>query len=183
MDSINWEINTIESILPEEFYNLVQTNKSHIEKTFPVTLSNCLDLERTIAFIEANIQKEKNKAGYYFYLRNSKTQQLMGYVCIKNIDYGISKCELAYFIDKHFEGKGIISRVVAQTAAFCFNDLKMNKVFICTSKINHASQQVALKNGFRQEGILREEFKNGAGILEDVVYFGLLKSDYDRNEK
>lgn len=183
MDSIRWEINTIGDILPEEFYNLVQTNKSHIEKTFPVTLSNCLDLEKTMALLETNIEKEKNNEGYYYYLRNTETRLLMGYVCIKNINTSLAKCELAYFIDKEFEGKGIISKVVAQTIAFCFHDLKMNKVFICTSKINHGSQRIALKNGFQQEGVLRDEFKNGSGTLEDVVYFGLLKSDYDRNEK
>ena len=183
MDLINWEINTIENILPEEFYTLIEINKSHIEKTFPVTLSNCSDLEKTKAFITSNIENEKNKENYYFYIRNSETKNLIGYVCIKNIDTKISKCELAYFIDAAFEGKGIISKVVSQTIAFCFEDVMMNKVFICTSKINYASQRIALKNGFQQEGILREEFKNGEGILEDILYFGLLKSDYNSNEK
>lgn len=183
MDSMNWEINTLENILPEEFYTLIKNNKSHIEKTFPVTLSSCLDLEKTTAFIENNIEKEKNKEGYYFYIRNSETKNLIGYVCIKNVDNKISKCELAYFIDAAFEGKGIISNVVSQTLTFCFKDLMMNKVFICTSKINYGSQRIALKNGFIQEGILREEFKNGAGILEDILYFGLLKSDYYHNER
>jgi RimJ/RimL family protein N-acetyltransferase len=90
------------------------------------------------------------------------------------------KCELAYFIDKNFEGKGIISKAVADTVAFCFNDLQMNKVYICTSKINAASQRIATKLGFQKEGILREEFKNGKAILEDIVYFGLLKSEYQK---
>ena len=44
------------------------------------------------------------------------------------------------------------------------------------------SQKVATKNGFIQEGILREEFKNGEGKLEDIMYFGLIKSDY-KNER
>lgn len=178
MDLINWEINTIENILPEEFYTLIKINKSHIEKTFPVTLSNCSDLEKTTAFITSNIEKEKNKENYYFYIRNSETRQLIGYVCIKNINYTISKCELAYFIDADFEGKGIISKAVLDVIAICFKELLMNKIFICTSKINYASQRIALKNGFQQEGILREEFKNNEGILEDIIYFGLLKLDY-----
>jgi RimJ/RimL family protein N-acetyltransferase len=56
----------------------------------------------------------------------------------------------------------------------------MNKVYICTSKINLASQRIATKLGFQKEGILREEFKNGKAILEDIVYFGLLKSEYQK---
>ena len=42
----NWRIETIEKILPEEFFELISKNKMHIEKTFPVTVSSCLDLEK-----------------------------------------------------------------------------------------------------------------------------------------
>ena len=176
----NRKTETIANILPEEFFELIQKNKSHIHNTFPVTVANCLDLEKTTNFIAENIEKEKNKDGYYFYIRNLETNKLIGYVCIKNVKKDIMKCEFAYFIDKDFEGQGIISKVVSQTIEHCFDELGMNKVFICTSKINKASQQIALKHGFQQEGILREEFKNHEEILEDVVYFGLLKSDYEK---
>jgi RimJ/RimL family protein N-acetyltransferase len=176
----NWKTETIENIHSEEFFDLIQKNKSHIHGSFPVTVANCLDLEKTSNFIVENIEKEKNKEGYYFYIRNLETMKLIGYVCIKNIKQDVMKCEFAYFIDKDFERQGIISKVVSQTIARCFDELGMNKVFICTSKINKASQQIALKQGFQHEGILREEFKNHEGILEDVVYFGLLKSDYEK---
>ncbi len=174
----NWTIETIQNIQPEEFHALVQQNKQHIQKTFPVTLTSCSDLENTRDFIARNLEKEQNQDGHHFYLRHNDTNNLIGYVCIKNVNKTIQKCELAYFIDKDFEGQGIISGAVSQTIDFCFNDLSMNKVFICTSKVNTASQRIATKHGFRQEGILREEFKSGDAILEDIVYFGLLKSEY-----
>ncbi|WP_282786839.1 GNAT family N-acetyltransferase, partial [Flavobacterium croceum] len=72
----------------------------------------------------------------------------------------------------------IISHAVSETVDYCFGTLQMNKVYICTSKTNAASQRIALKMGFQKEGILREEFKNGKAILEDIVYYGLLKSEY-----
>jgi len=175
----NWTTETIATILPEEFHQLIDRNRSHIAKTFPVTVSDCSDLDKTMQFLAAAIEKQEQKNGYYFYIRNTDSQHLIGYVCIKNIDKKISKCELAYFIDKNFEGKGIISKAVSQTLAFCFGELLMNKVFICTSKINQASQRIATKQGFSHEGILREEFKNGDGILEDIIYFGLLKSEFN----
>lgn len=174
----NWSIHRLDEILPSEFFQLIEDNKSHIQKTFPITLSGCATLEKTEAFLETNKRKEREEDGYYFYIRNQETQKLIGYVCIKNVNKSIMKCELAYFIDKDFEGKGVTSKAVADTLAFCFNELMMNKVYICTSKINAASQKIATKHGFQQEGILREEFKNGQEILEDIVYFGLLKSEY-----
>ena len=178
MKFTNWKLDKIEDILAEEFFNLIDRNINHINKTFPVTVSNCFDLEKTTEFITNNIQKEKDKTGYYFYIRNLETNNLIGYICIKKIDFNISKCELAYFIDKDFEGKRIISKAVSDVIAICFKELSMNKIFICTSKINFGSQRIALKHGFIQEGILREEFKNSEGILEDINYYGLLKSDY-----
>ena len=129
-----------------------------------------------------NLNKINKKENHFFYIRNNETKRLIGYINVKNIKLEILKCELAYFIDKDFEGQGIISKAVSQTIDFCFNELKMNKIFICTSKINKGSQQIAIKHNFQQEGILREEFRNNEDILEDVVYFGLLKSDYN-NER
>jgi ribosomal-protein-serine acetyltransferase len=178
MDLINWKIERIENILPEEFYKLIDKNKKHIEKTFPVTLSHCLDLESTQKFIAFSLDKEKNKEGYHFYARNIETGDLIGYLCVKSINNRTLKCELGYFIDENFQGKGIISGLVSYTLDFCFNELLMNKVFICTSEVNLASQRIALKHNFQQEGILRDEFIDGNGIFENVVYFGLLKSDY-----
>ena len=178
MKFTNWKIDNLENISSEEFFVLIDRNKERLKNTFPVTLSHCLTHEATIVFLKFNEGKESKKENYFFYVRNLETNKLIGYIGIKKIDLQVSKCELFYFIDKDFEGKGITSTVVLQTIDFCFKDLKMNKIFICTSKINFASQQIAIKNGFLQEGILREEFKNGDGILEDIIYFGLLKKDY-----
>ena len=178
MEFSNWKLDKIENIHFKEFFDLIENNRNRIQVTFPVTVSNCIDLKITEEFIEKNFQIEKEKTGYYFYVRNLENNNLIGYVGIKKIDYHISKCELFYFIDKDFEGKGIVSKAVSEVIEFCFKELKMNKIFICTSKINFGSQQIALKNGFVQEGTLREEFKNREGVLEDINYYGLLKSDY-----
>ena len=180
MEFSNWKLDKIENIHFQEFFNLIDKNRIHIKKTFPVTVSNCVDLQTTKEFIAKNIQIEKEKLGYYFYVRNVETNNLIGYLGIKKIDYNISKCEIFYFVDNDFEGKGIISKSVSEIIDFCFNELKMNKIFICTSKINFGSQQIALKNRFIQEGTLREEFKNHEGVLEDINYYGLLKSDYEK---
>ncbi|UUF15491.1 MULTISPECIES: GNAT family N-acetyltransferase [Flavobacterium] len=183
MSFTDWKTDRIENILPEEFYKLIDKNKNHIGQTFPVTLANSDSLEKTQDFISVSLDKEKNNEGYYFYARDIKTNNLIGYLCIKSIDLRISKCDLGYFIDEDFQGKGITSKMVSDALDFCFNKLEMNKVFICTSEINLASQRIALKHNFKQEGILRDEFRNGNGELQNSVYFGLLKAEYNIHEK
>ncbi|HEX8563894.1 MAG TPA: GNAT family protein [Flavobacterium sp.] len=180
MDQIsNWVIDRVEGILPQEFYALVQSNLQHIKSTFPVTLACCSDLQKTALFLLTAIEKEKAAEGYHFFIRNLETDSLIGYICVKSIDKRNMKCELAYFVDRDFEGKGITSAAIDDIIAICFSALQMNKIFICTSLTNFGSQRIAVKKGFRHEGILRQEFKNGDGILEDINYYGLLKSDYN----
>ncbi|RZJ54720.1 MAG: N-acetyltransferase [Flavobacterium sp.] len=183
MSFTDWKTDRIENILPEEFYKLIDKNRNHIGKTFPVTLANCETLEKTQNFIVESLETEKNKKGFYFYARDLETNTLIGYLCVKTIDYRISKCEFGYFVDEDYQGKGITSRLVSDAINFCFNELELNKIFICTSEINIASQRVALKHNFKQEGILRDEFRNGDGELQNSVYFGLLKSEYNQHER
>lgn len=178
MSFTDWKTDRIENILPEEFYKLIDKNKNHIGKTFPVTLAKSDSLEKAQNFIKASIEKEINKDGFHFYARDIKSNHLIGYLCVKTVDYRISKCELGYFTDEDYQGKGITSKMVSDALDFCFNELILNKVFICTSEVNVASQRIALKHNFKQEGILRDEFRNGDGELQNSVYFGLLKSEY-----
>ncbi len=106
MSFTDWKTNRIENILPEEFYKLIDKNRNHIEKTFPVTLANCDTLQKTQGFISFNFDKEKKKEGFYFFARDTKTNSLIGYLCVKTIDYRISKCEFGYFVDEDYQGKG-----------------------------------------------------------------------------
>ncbi len=124
----NWDIENSNTINPASFYELIQNNAGHIENTFPITLNCCATLQKTQEFLNKSRRKQNEKDGYYFYIRNTEKQKLMGYLCVKNINRSIMKCELAYFIDKNFEGNGIISKAVSQTVAFCFGELQMNKV-------------------------------------------------------
>lgn len=176
----NWEINTIDAILPEEFFALIERNRRNLVNTFPVTISGCSNLERTAAFLAQGAENQEKGEYYYFYLRDTQSKKLIGYIVVKNINRYILKCELGYFVDKDYQGRGITSKIVAKTVAFCFDTLHLNKVYICTSPVNFASQKVALKNGFIQEGVLKQEFKNGDGVIEDIFYFGLLKSEYGK---
>ena len=102
--------------------------------------------------------------------------ELMAVVLVKNIDWRIPKCELGYFIDQSKEGKGIMTVLVNNTLAYCFDELKMEKVFLRISLENMASIKIAEKTGFEKEGLLRKEFKTETGELIDVLYYGKVKS-------
>lgn len=163
---------------PAAFFELVDRNRAYLKQGFPYTIKACADLETTKAFIRRTNHIQQRKKGYHFYIIDTNTNELIGFINIKNINRNIPMCELGYFIDEQFQGKGIITKAVGVIVKFCFEQMEMSKIFICTDPSNLASQKVALKNGFMQEGILRNEFKDPEGNVHDVVYFGLLKEDF-----
>ena len=174
----DWKLDKLKDIQPNDFFELIQNNKTHIQNSFIITVSNCKDLEKTNQYFKVKKNNQDNKTNFYFYIKNIDTNKLIGHIGIKKIDYKISKCEIFYFIDKSFEGKGIISNAVLQILEFCFNELLMQKIVICTSLVNIGCQKIALKHNFKQEGILRNDRLNHLNEFEDVVCFGLLKSEY-----
>ena len=76
---------------------------------------------------------------------------------------------------KNFEGKGIVSRGIEALTNYCFEEMKLKKLFLRVDPDNIGSRRIAEKNGFELEGRLKREFRIETGELVDVLYFGKLK--------
>ena len=181
MSFIDYKLERIQDISFEAFFNLIYTNKSYIEKGFAGTVKRCETKEDAKTLFEEWVLEESENRCFSFFIKNIQTNTLVGLVNIKNIDYAINKCEIGYFISEQAAGKGIISKFTSVVVTYCFEELQMNKVFLRIAPENIGSQKVALNNGFKKEGVLREEYKGFEDKLEDVMYFGLLKTDYLKN--
>lgn len=153
-------------------YTLVQNNKSKFIRWFPVTVKNTETLQNTKNYIEGLCSKIKNKIMYSFGIFHE--EELIGMILIKAIDWRIPKCELAYYLDENYHGKGITTKMIQTTIQYCFNELKMLKIFLRIAPQNIASRRIAEKNGFMKEGVLRKEFKIETGEIIDIEYYGLI---------
>jgi RimJ/RimL family protein N-acetyltransferase len=107
---------------------------------------------------------------YGIYLKEENN--LIGHIFAKSIEWKIPKCEIGYYIDKNYEGKGYITEAVNTLVEYCFTHLKMQKIFIRIIPGNAGSRRVAEKAGFTLEGLLRKEFRTHDNELVDVEYFG-----------
>jgi ribosomal-protein-serine acetyltransferase len=126
---------------------------------------------QTKGFVEDKISQAKRKE-FMSFLICTKTDEIIAYVFLKNIDWNIPKSEMGFFIDKAFEGKGIISKAVAEIVKHSFSVLGINKLFMRIEEENKASLKVAERNGFLLEGKLHSDFKSSNGELLDVLYYG-----------
>ena len=168
-------IRKIEITDTENFFNLIETNRSHLLTYFPITLNLTSDLSSTSKFIEDKITKSLEKETFYFVVEMDK--KLIGAVNIKEIDWTIPKCEIAYFVGKDYQGKGVTKKSVKWLTEFCFAELRMEKIYAKVNPENYGSKYVLEKNGFVKEGTLRNDYRNGNNVLVDSEYYGLLKEN------
>lgn len=157
----------------EAYYTLINNNRDRLKSYFPKTIESTQNLQEAKNHLSKINQKFVNKEIYPFGVFKNKL--LIGWLSLKNIDWRIPKGELAYFIDKKYEGNGIISSALKEIIKFAFNELKMEKIYTRTGSDNLGSKKLAIKYGFKQEGILRNEFRLN-GELIDTIYFGKLKN-------
>lgn len=84
--------------------------------------------------------------------------------------------EIGYWIGADFEGKGVVTKAVRAVTEFAFEELRLHRVAIYVAVPNERSANVAMRAGFRFEGVLR-----GAARVGDTYYdakvFALLAAD------
>lgn len=157
------------------FFHLINNNLDRFERYFPFTIRETATLEDAKKHVANRVARAEKKEYYSFVIVDKTNQEIAGVVSLKDVDWSIPKCEFAYFIDRHYEGKGIVSKCVSLLIYYCFKTLKINKVFMRIQEDNLPSRRVAEKNGFAVEGVLRRDFKSSDGELLDSVYYGLLR--------
>lgn len=94
--------------------------------------------------------------------------QLAGSVGIINIDG--HKCEIGYWIDEKYEGKGIMTKVIALVTNYALRNLNMKRIFAPILPHNKGSARVLEKNGYEMEGILRNFYLKDGNYTDALCY-------------
>jgi len=97
----------------------------------------------------------------------------------ENVDWELSRAEIAYLLDREHEGRGLMSEALGLILKACFDLLGLNKVFLRTIVGNDRSTKLAERFGFVKEGVLREEFLTLDNRRVDLNYFGMLSSEFN----
>ncbi len=85
------------------------------------------------------------------------------------------RCAIGYFIDRKFWNKGIATKAVKLLEDFVAKNLDMVRIEIVTAKKNIASQSVAIKSGYKKEGLLKKYLKVGDKFHDCYIYAKVMK--------
>ena len=133
--------------------------------------------EDTFRFLDKTAKEWENQTRYEFGIILDNA--FVGRIGIFNVDKKTKSCELGFWLDKDFTGKGIITKSVKAIEKILFEEFKINRIVIGCDKKNTKSAKVAMRCGYKQEAELEEsrlrEFYN---TLYTHLVFAKLKKDY-----
>lgn len=117
---------------------------------------------------------EKKKSADFGILYENKWIGSMGY---NDIDLTNKKAEIGYWLDKDYQGKGIMTDCVRAIIKYGFEELDLHRIEIKCASSNTKSKAVPERLGFTLEGTLRDSYRMN-GVFCDTLIFGILRSEW-----
>ncbi|MFK7750373.1 MAG: GNAT family N-acetyltransferase [Kordia sp.] len=152
-------------------FELIQANAKRLHQYFPITTKEISSLIAAENYINRKIREVAAKENYTFKVVEKTTQLLIGLVTVKKIDWQTKECELAYFIDAAYEGKGITSAGISLLIAYCKEELQLQKAILRIGEDNPGSLRIAEKHNFILIKRVKDGHKDFHGNIMDVLHF------------
>lgn len=95
--------------------------------------------------------------------------EFIGAMGVHNIAWDHNCCEIGYWIHHKYEGQGIISSALQALEKILF-DLGFNRIEVRCDPKNQKSASVPLRNGYKFEGILRQNMLSKDRYRDTAVY-------------
>jgi len=168
----NYKITLLDINDGEAFFRLIDSNRQRLEDFFAGTVSKTRTLNDTLNYCSEIQQRIKERSYFPYMVTDVNTGKFIGLVDVKNIDWNVPKAELGSFIDKHYEGKGIVSKATNLLIEHIVEEYKFIKLLCRANSRNKGSIAVILKNGFELEGTIRKDYRTTKGEIVDLNYYG-----------
>ncbi len=138
-------------------HRLMVSNTKRFKRYFPKTLEQNLTIELSQQFAAKKVQEFTIKEEFLYILKNSKTNQVVGLIYIKELNWEKKQGEFAYCLDVGYESKGLMSNAVRELSTHAFNNLGLEVLQIIVHKDNIGSVKVAKNTGFIWQKLLLNE--------------------------
>jgi RimJ/RimL family protein N-acetyltransferase len=112
-----------------------------------------------------------------FVVERKAEKAFCGVIEIREIEREHSQAELSFWLVVEAWGQGYMSEALKPLLCFGFEGLDLNRLYAHHMVRNPGSGKVLQKNGFTQEGILRQRVRKW-GVFEDVKLWAILRQDW-----
>lgn len=162
----------------DEIVRLVQLNMEHLKPWMPWAVDDYSD-EHARQWIRRTLD-EFAKDGRFNALI-LLDEKMIGTIGFHDLDTANRHAAIGYWVDKGYEGRGIITRCCRVLIDYLFDTMKLNRVQINCSVENGRSRAIPERLGFTLEGVLRQ-MELVDGRFGDWAVYGLLREEWQKTE-
>lgn len=137
----------------EELFAVTERNRDHLREWLP-----WIDHTRVVAATAAFISHTRQvaTAGTGLHCVVLEHGRIVGTCSYNRIESAHRRACIGYWLAREAGGRGVMTRAVSAFVHHGFTQLGLNRQVIACAAENHASAAIALRCGFRFEGVLRE---------------------------
>ena len=151
----------------KRFYEILNHPEFHYFPVRPVSIKVEKEFLRGM--------KERAKKGFehhFAIIANGKNIGAAGFSVIERFP---NRCAVGYFIDRKYWGKGIATKVVGMLEDHIVEKTDVVRIEIAMAKDNIGSRRVAIKSGYKKEGLMRKYLKIGDKCHDSYMYAKIVK--------
>ena len=115
--------------------------------------------------------------GATFAVADPGDDRMLGTVAVFDVDSDQRDAELGYRVVPAERGRGVATAALDAAARWAFETYDLRRLNLFHAVANPASCAVAVRAGFRLEGVLRESYRYGDGSWYDEHVHGRLRTD------
>jgi len=163
----------------EDIVEIVKRNYEHLHP-FLHWVTADYSLENAREFIrqtEKAVAENTSRAYGIFY-----REKIVGLISFVNFKWTSRSTEIGYWIDKNYEGKGIITESCKALVDYAFEEFGMNRIEIRCATENVRSRRIPERLNFTLDGILRQSLWRHTRFF-DVAIYSMLAEEWKTNKK
>ena len=174
------ERTVIRQIEPKDLRDLLEIYSD--EKIFEYEFQNSYEIDQVKHWMQDVIMSynyEHNDM-YEYGIVEKKSQKLIGIVSMTYIDPEQRVCEIGAWLNTKYTGLGYSTEIGLQLVDYIFKR-GSEKIFCSTAFQNEKSWKLIERLGFEKEGHVKMAIWS-KGKYFDEVFYGLMKSDYEKSK-
>jgi ribosomal-protein-serine acetyltransferase len=170
------ELRTLHRGLAARIFQTVDAERQHLGKWLPWVQST-QGMADSVKFLQNAREMFLRGEGVHGAIWDQ--DQFVGMMALRITSRADRTGHVGYWLSSRAQGRGIVSRLLGEFVAYCFEDWKLHRLELHCAVANERSCRVAERIGFQCEGVLREaRLVNGEFL--DMKLFSLLRHEWER---
>lgn len=161
------------------YHQMLQENWEHLYEFMPQSHLEIGSAEDAEAVLRRLAAEWSSRTLFIFGVWDNASGAYVGESYLANPHWEVPRIEVGYFIVQACTGRGYATEAAQSMVRYAFSELGVERVDLQCRADNAASQRVAERCGFTLEGRSRRQHRMKSGALVDVLWYGLLRDEWE----